>query len=136
MFPTRERIRLPDFIYMRIKMKKAFTLLEILITIAIITIGIIAITRSFNTGSRSGRDIEDVDLALNIAQANMEMARNTPFENLSDQPLLADSNFPNFAVTRNVSTLAEGYKEVSVTVTWGALGGQTGITLTTLATDY
>lgn len=114
---------------------KGFTLLEVLITVIILTVGIVAILWAFSAGMYATTDIENVDLALNIAQAKMEEIKNTPFANLEDSGPTADPNFANFNVTVNV---AEGQNpmQVDVTVAWQVKGGQTSISLTTLITNY
>lgn len=114
---------------------KGFTLLEVLITVIILTVGIVAILWAFSAGMYATTDIENVDLALNIAQAKMEEIKNTPFANLQDYGPTADPNFANFNVSVNV---AEGQSpmQVDVTVAWQVKGGQTSISLTTLITNY
>lgn len=51
---------------------KGFTLLEIIIATVLLTIGVIALSQAFSTGMLASTDTENVDLALNIAQAKME----------------------------------------------------------------
>lgn len=115
--------------------KSGFTLLEVLIATTILVVGVMAITWAFSTGIFASADIENVDLALNIAQAKMEEIKNTAFADLADSGPTADPNFSNFEVTVDV---AEGRDpmQVDVTVVWETKGGETGITLTTLTTDY
>jgi Tfp pilus assembly protein PilV len=117
------------------KDKKSFTLLEVLITIIILTVGIIAISQAFSTGLLTSTDVEDVELALNIAQAKMEEIKDTAFSSLSDSGPTPDSNFDNFNVTVDV-TEGQNPMQVDVTVSWEVKGGQTSITLTTLVVDY
>ena len=116
-------------------MKRGITLLEILIATVILTIGVTAVIWAFNTGIFASSDVENMDLALNIAQAKMEEIKNTDFVNLSDSAPSADANFPRFSVTVNVAE-SQNPKRVDVTVTWDAKGGSTGFTLTTLIADY
>lgn len=119
---------------------QSFTLLEILITLIILTVGVIAITRAFNAGLLASTDIENVDLALNIAQAKTEEIKNTPFADLADSgPVPADSDPASSLARFNVTVdVAEGQNpmQVDVTVAWDVKGGQTDITLTTLIADY
>lgn len=115
--------------------KRGFTLLEALIAIIIFSTAVIAICWAFSTGIFSASGAEDVDLALNIAQAKLEQLRNTAFASLADSGPAADSNFSNFNVTVNV---AEGQNpmQVDVTVTWNTKGGQANVNLTTLIANY
>lgn len=116
-------------------MPKGFTLLEVLIATVILTVGVAAIIWAFSAGMYATTDIENVDLALNIAQAKMEEIKNTPFVSLVDSGPTADANFSRFSTTVNV---AEGQNpmQVDVTVAWNVKGGSTNITLTTLVANY
>jgi len=112
-----------------------FTLLEVLIAIIILTVGVVAVIWAFSSGMYAATDIENVDLALNIAQAKMEEIKNTPFASLIDSGPIDDTNFSRFSTTVNV---AEGQNpmQVDVTVAWPVKGGSTNITLTTLVANY
>lgn len=115
--------------------KYGFTLLEVMIAVVLLAGGFIAIASAFNAGILASADVENVDLALNIAQAKMEEIKNTGFAGLADSGPAADPDFANFNVTVNV---AEGQDpmQVDVVVAWNVLGGSTNVTLTTLAADY
>jgi len=116
-------------------MSHGFSLLEVLITIIIFTIGVIAIAQALSSGLFASTDIENVDLALNIAQAKMEEIKDTSFASLADSGPTTDPNFSNFNVTVNV---AEGQDpmQIDTTVAWNVKGGQTSIVLTTLVANY
>lgn len=115
--------------------KQGFTLLEVIIATVIFTIGAVAIIWALNSGIYATADVENVDLALNIAQAKMEEIKNIAFGSLADSVPTADANFSRFSTTVNV---AEGQspKQVDVTINWNVKGGLTGFTLTTLIADY
>lgn len=123
----------------RIRNLKGFTLLEVLIATVILTVGTVAIIWAFNAGLYATTDIENVDLALNIAQANMETVKNQNFADIDTDAeisaLVSNHGFSNFTVSGDV---AEGQNpmQVDVTVAWPVKGGQTSLTLTTLAADY
>ncbi|MGB2879846.1 MAG: prepilin-type N-terminal cleavage/methylation domain-containing protein [Candidatus Omnitrophota bacterium] len=114
---------------------KGYTLIEIIITAAIIAVGVVAIAGAFNAGLRTRADVENVDLALNIAQAKMEEVKNTDYSSLADEGPASDPDFSNYAVAVEV---AEGQNpmQVDVTVSWMARGGQASVTLTTYIADY
>ncbi|MBU4590244.1 MAG: prepilin-type N-terminal cleavage/methylation domain-containing protein [Candidatus Omnitrophica bacterium] len=136
MFRMQVRIQRPSEVESRGMLEKCgFSLLEVLITIIILTVGVIAITNAFSSGLLSSADIENVDLALNIAQAKMEEIKDAGYASLADSGPTSDPNFPNFNVSVNV---AEGNNpmQVDVAVDWNVKGGQTGITLMTLIADY
>lgn len=54
------------------KARDGFSLLELMIALLIFTAGVIAIIWAFSAGMSATSDIENIDLALNIAQAKME----------------------------------------------------------------
>ena len=116
-------------------MSHGFSLLEVLITIIIFTIGVIAIAQALSSGLFASTDIENVDLALNIAQAKMEEIKDTSFASLADSGPTTDPNFSNFNVAVDIVE-SQNPTQVDVTVTWDVKGGQTSTTLTTLAADY
>lgn len=116
-------------------MKKGFTLLEVLITLVILSGGVIAISQAFSTGMLASTDVENVDLALNIAQAKMEDIKNTAFAGLTDSGPAADPNFSRFNVTVDVQE-GQDPMQIVVTAAWNVKGGQTSVALTTLRTNY
>ena len=114
--------------------KNGFSLIEVLITLILLTIGVVTISRAFSTGLFASTDVENIDLALNIAQAKMEEIKNTAFASLADSGPTADSNFSRFNVTVNVSE-GQDPMQVAVTVSWSVKGGQNSIILTTLVAN-
>jgi len=114
---------------------KGFTLFEVLIAAVIFAVSVTSLLWVFNTGIFAFSDVENIDLALNIAQAKMEEVKNTAFASLADSGPTVDADFPRFSTTVNV---AEGQNpmQVDVTVGWVVKGGQASINLTTLAADY
>ena len=117
------------------RVRDGFSLLELMIALLIFTGGVIAIIWAFSAGMSATGDIENIDLALNIAQAKIEEIKNTPFANLTDSGPAADSNFSNFNATVNVGE-GQNPMPIEVTVAWNVKGGSTNITLTTLAANY
>jgi len=114
---------------------RAFTLLESLIALFILTIGVVSIALALGVGTQSSLSAEKTDLALNILQARMEELKNTDFDDLEDADPAIDADFNDFSVSVDV---AEGQNpmQVTATVTWGQRGRQRSITLTTLAADF
>ena len=114
-------------------------MLEILITIIVLTVGTIALMQAFSTGLLASTDVENVDLALNIAQANMEMIRDQSFTDIDTDAeisaLVSNHGFSNFTVSADVNE-GQNPMQVDVTVAWNVKGGQTSVDLTTLVVDY
>lgn len=117
----------------RILSLKGFTLLEILLTLLILSVGMIALSQAFSAGVLASTDVENVDLALNIAQARLEEIRDTSFSGIGSSGPAADSNFPNYEVT--VAVNGTDPKQVGVTVAWNVKGGTTNVVLTTLISN-
>ena len=111
-----------------------FTLLEILLTLLLLTVGVTVLSQAFSTGMLASTDIENVDLALNIAQAKMEDLKNTSFASLASSGPTADANFSNFNVT--VSVTGTDPKQIDVTVSWNTQGGSPTVKLTSLRANY
>lgn len=127
---------LPKVTYQAImRARDGFSLLELMIALLIFTAGVIAIIWAFSAGMSATGDIENIDLALNIAQAKMEEIRNTPFANITDSGPAADSRFSNFNTAVNAGE-GQNPMPVDVTVAWNVKGGQTNITLNTLVASY
>lgn len=114
---------------------KAFTLLEVLISLVLFVAGVISVVSAFSVGLLASSDFEDTQVALLIAQSKMEEIRKLPFSDLADSGPLADSFFPRFNVTVNV-TEGQDPATVDVTVSWQKKGEATSISLATLKADY
>lgn len=118
-----------------------FSLLEILITIIILTIGVIAITRAFSAGMFASSGIESVELALGIACAKLEDiygttggVANEVLHDVSSDGFVGDIyQNQNFQV--EVVTDDNDPEQVDVNVYWDTKGGQTSVTLTTLVAN-
>jgi type IV pilus assembly protein PilV len=113
---------------------QGFTLLEIMITVVIVTVGIVAVVRSLSTGLRGDFAVEGKTTALNFAQQKMETLFNAEYEDVTTSPVDCtgsylgwaqpdSTNFPDYywcwTVTDNTN-----YKTVTVKVDW-AYRGQT-----------
>ena len=87
--------------------KKGFTLIEVLVTILIVSASVVAIAAAFNTGVYVTADIENTDKAIRIAEAKMEeieaLVAESGVSALADSGPTADADFPNYNVTVNVT---------------------------------
>lgn len=123
-------------------MKKGFTLIEVLIALIILVIGVVAIVGAFSKGMLSSSDVENMDLALNIAQGKLEEIKDSGYANLTTSGPTVDPNFSNFDVIVALGPTADP-RRVDVTVEWETQSGVTkgqipsvSIVLTTLIADY
>ena len=116
---------------------KGFTLLETIMAVVIVSVGMMAIISAYNTGILFSSDIENTDIAINIARQEMENIKKILIENFDqsvDSGPTADENFENFDVevaSNYVGGTNNRLKRVDVTVSWDAPGGQTDISLAT-----
>lgn len=118
-----------------IRSRKAFTLLEVLITVAIFATGVVVILWALGTGLFARSDIENVARALNISQAKLEEIKNATFGNINNSGPVPDAVFSTFNTTVNVSNNTN-IKQVDVTVSWPTRGGDANVSLTTLVANY
>lgn len=116
------------------KPSRGFTLLEVILTLVLLTIGVFALSQAMSTGMLASTDSGNVDLALNIAQAKMEEIKDTAFASIAASGPAADANFPNFTTT--VTVTGTDPKQIDLTVAWNVQGGSTNVGLTTLIANY
>ncbi len=117
--------------------KRGFTLFEVLTTIIIFVVVIIALIEVFNVGIFGSGDVENMRIASGIAQARMEALRSASFASVVGSSAAPDANFPNFSVEVTVApSPTADPKTVTVKVTWTYRGSDVDITLTTLRTRY
>jgi len=118
--------------------RRGFTLAEIVVALAIITVGMVALLMAFSSTLAGSRNIEEGNTALEIANATLEKLKNTSYANL--QGFTADSGtlfngLTGYTVTVTTTKPADPAR-IDVTVSWPGRGGTADITLTTLAANY
>ena len=113
---------------------RGFSLLEILITVVLLSVGIAAVVNIFSNGIFVTADTESMDISVNIADAKLEELKDIPFENLSDIASQSYSAFPNYSAAVNVAEGADPM-QIDVTVTRQLKGSQLVDTFSTLRTS-
>jgi prepilin-type N-terminal cleavage/methylation domain-containing protein len=119
------------------KLKKSgFTLLEILITLIILTLGVVVLAGLFSNGLVGSTDAENTTIAMNLAQRRMEEIRNLGFPNIEDEPKDDVSGFSGFqrevAVTDPPGDpTTDDLKKVTVTVYWTYKADEVDVSLAT-----
>lgn len=117
-----------------------FTLVEVLLALAIIGIVVVPLTALFVENAGSGAEAYSYLRAAYLAQARIEELRALPFSGVVSEPAVAIPGAPGYlrqvAVTeqRTPMEIALGLparlKQVTVTVTWD--GGRKNVSLSTL----
>lgn len=119
--------------------KKGFTLVEVMVTVLIVSASVVAIAAAFNTGVYVTADIENTNKAIRIAESKMEEIRSTVAESgvdaVSDSGPAPDADFPSYNVEVAVTEGSDPLP-VTVTVTWVFKGDTLSFTLQALVADY
>ncbi|MBF0618953.1 MAG: prepilin-type N-terminal cleavage/methylation domain-containing protein [Candidatus Omnitrophica bacterium] len=108
-----------------------FTLLEILITIALLAAGIIPIITVLSTGISAERSIESRAVALALAMEKMEGVRDTAYAGIAAVASTAVASFTDYSYKIDVASPAANLKQVTVTVTWVFKGANQALSLST-----
>jgi len=118
--------------------KRGFTLVEVIVTFAIITVGMAALLMAFSSALGISSAVEEQDTAVGIADATMEGLKSTAYASLQDFTKGSGELFSGLTgYTVNVTTTKPANPaQVNVTVSWPVKGGTANVTLTTLAADY
>lgn len=94
--------------------RDGFTLLEVMITVIVLTFGIIAVMWAFNTGFFASGVNESELIAINLTQEKMEEIRNSSYANVLPVTKAAVSGFPAFEREVVITTPQDNLKQVTV----------------------
>lgn len=118
--------------------KGGFTLLEMMLSLALFATGTLAAMELIHLGQMGSRDSEHTLVATYLAQQCMETARNVAYGSLDDATLAALSDcassvstLPSGSRSAVVTTPYTNLKKVVVTVTWTEQGGSTNVSMAT-----
>lgn len=123
--------------FSRSKLKRGFTILEVLITTLIVGISIFALMEAMNRGIFSSGDVENYSLALSLTQRKLEEIKGTSFGSVasSARATIVDIAGTNSSVTFDqqvvVTSVHTYLKQVDVTTYWTVPNGETSISLST-----
>jgi len=124
-------------------MNRGFSLLEVLITLVLLTGGVIAICQAFSAGMFASTDVENVDLALNLAQARIEtvydVLKDTDISSLNIGNFEAsygyeETDFEDYDIAVDLASSGDP-RNIKVTVTWNVKGGQADVELIALVAE-
>ena len=125
-----------------LKSNKGVTLIEILLTTGILTVGLLGILQAFPKGIEAGRDRELASTAQQVAQAKIEELNSVSYSEINtgtiedEVKVTSDSSSPLYAFSRTTvvelvdqnfqSSMSDiGLKKITVTVFWPSVFGIT-----------
>ena len=121
---------------------KAFTLVELLLTISVLAVGIAPVVRSMATGIVADQVIEYQMVAISLAQQKMEEIKDCPdWKSIGDYALertKIEEPFDAYEWEVTIKDMAEdeaNFKQATATVYWEIKGVEQSISLLTLLTN-
>ena len=115
-----------------------FSLLENLISVAIFSVGILSISMLFTQTITYSHFSEKFAVAVNLARAELERLKNTPYANISDDETTKTVDNVNFKLVWNVSenVPVNSVKKVVMHVYWTDLRRDHEIKIETLYSRF
>jgi general secretion pathway protein I len=119
----------------KLKDKKGFTLLEVVVALTIAAIAFPTLLQAFSNGAKQQSLIENRITAVFLLRLRMAEIEMEGYSSLAsgEGEFTADSRFKWACEVSDTDT--EGLKEVTVTVTWQERGKDQSISLTTYMAD-
>jgi len=123
-------------------MRRGFTLLEMLITIVVLTVGITSVLRMMSIAIFTDTNTENAAIAYYLAQEFMEDAKDADAyadivalsrANLDDD---LGSEYDNYGDFDREVTVSGDPKQVNVIVYWSVKGDEQSINLVSIFADY
>lgn len=114
--------------------RRGFSLLEVMLTLALVSAGTVAVVELFQRARVGGTDGENVLIATDLAQRRLEELRNTAYGSLTNESaasVSSPSGYSRFTRSVTVTTPFTNLKQVVVTVSWAAPGGTPSVSLQT-----
>ena len=111
--------------------RSGFTLLEMMLALVLFAVGTIGVTDLLHRAQAGSTDGEDVLISTGLAQRCLEELRNASYANLETTTCAVPSGFSPFSLTKTVTTPSTNLKQIVVTVSWTATGGQANVALQT-----
>jgi prepilin-type N-terminal cleavage/methylation domain-containing protein len=118
--------------------QRGFTLIEILIAVALLSAGVTASSFVFGRALLAANSAEEMEQAVALAQEKLENLRGTAFASIVSESKAAVSGWTGFSrevtVTQPSGTNSD-FKQVVATLYWNTTGGEDSTALTTLMTN-
>jgi len=117
---------------------KGFTFLEVILSLAIFSFGLLAITGMFGVSNQALQSGGNRTKAILLAQEKLEELKNLPYPQLISTPMEEDEERGSIQLVWSVQKDSPrvGLSVVAVKAVWRASGGQTqSVSFVTLGSD-
>ena len=114
---------------------RGFTLIEVLIVIALFSTGAVALLQIFSMTLYGGAENENTIVTTALAQEKMEELRNKPYASVSAEARAQVPDYTFFDREVLVTTPISNLKQVTVNVYWKERSGDVKISLVTYVSD-
>ncbi len=118
-----------------IKSKRGFTLLELLLTLLLITSSFVALSAAVSSGLFASADNESILVATRLTQEKMEELKNKSYASVAAEAKAAVTGFSAFQRDVTVSVPQSDLKQVTVTVYWTMKGDELSTNLVTYVSN-
>lgn len=110
---------------------RGFALLELLLTILLLTSGLVALFEAMSIGIFAAGDNENSLVALDLAAEKMEEIKSASYAAIAAEAKAQVSGFPVFQRDVAVTTPQTNLKQVTVTVYWNTKSDELNVSLVT-----
>ncbi len=114
------------------KKEKGFTLLEVLVAMAILLIGLLAVAALQSTAARSNEKAKQMSQALALAETKVEEIINMDYDDCNNSTLTEDGPEEGFRVTYplvEVDSPVADTKLIDVEIIWSSYGKNNSLVL-------
>lgn len=115
--------------------KKGFTLLEVLLTVVLVSVGFAALLQSAGVAIFASGSNELELTAVNIAQNKMEDIRTGPYTSIVNESRSVLGDYPAFEREVVVTTPVTNLRQVTVNVYWTTKSTENNISLVTYVSN-
>ncbi len=117
--------------------RKGFSLIEVIITIVLLTVGVISILQMFSIGLFADAETENQTTAFYLAQEKMEEVRDaSSYANIDSFAASKTALTGSFIDFSREVTVSGTPKQVNVIVYWNVKGAEQSVDLVSLFADY
>jgi len=113
-----------------------FTLIEVLVSVAVLSILVAGLVSLLLEGAESARDGSWMMIAVNLAEGKVEELRRADFTSVTSTGATPFAGFPEFSWQAAVTDRSLVLKEVTVTVSWTNKGRIGSTSITTLIFNF